>query len=60
VEFGVEAKSKVEDYFMWINFGIQCFFKFTYKIWSNFEMIQILKCTPNSNFKMEAKFENVP
>ena len=23
-------------------------------------MIQILKCTPNSNFKMEAKFENVP
>ena len=35
------------------------FFKFTYKIWSNFEMIQILKCTPNSNFKMEAEFENV-
>ena len=26
------------------------FWKFTYKIWSNFEMIQILKCTPNSNF----------
>jgi len=36
------------------------FFKFTYKIWSNFEMIQMLKCTPNSNFKMEAEFENVP
>ena len=35
------------------------FFKFTYKIWSNFEMIQMLKCTPNSNFKMEAEFENV-
>ena len=25
----------------------------------NFEMIQMLKCTPNSNFKMEAEFENV-
>ena len=36
------------------------FFKFTYKIWSNFEMIQMLKCTPNSNFKMEAEFENIP
>ena len=36
------------------------FFKFTYEIWSNFEMIQMLKCTPNSNFKMEAEFENVP
>ena len=35
------------------------FWKFTYKIWSNFEMIQILKYTPNSNFKMEAEFENV-
>ena len=23
-------------------------------------MVQILKCTPNSNFKMEAEFENVP
>ena len=23
-------------------------------------MIQMLKCTPNSNFKMEAEFENVP
>ena len=22
-------------------------------------MIQILKCTPNSNFKMETEFENV-
>ena len=22
-------------------------------------MIQMLKCTPNSNFKMEAEFENV-
>ena len=35
------------------------FLKFTYKIWSNFEMIQMLKCTPNSNFKMEAEFENI-
>ena len=35
------------------------FFKFTYKVWSNFEMIQIFKCTPNLNFKMEAEFENV-
>ena len=23
-------------------------------------MIQMLKCTPNSNFKMEAEFENIP
>ena len=23
-------------------------------------MIQMLKCTPNSNFKMEAEFQNVP
>ena len=23
-------------------------------------MIQMLKCTPNSNFKMEVEFENVP
>ena len=22
-------------------------------------MIQMLKCTPNSNFKMEAEFENI-
>ena len=36
------------------------FLKFTYKVWSNFEMIQMLKCTPNSNFKMEAEFENIP
>ena len=35
------------------------FLNFTYKIWSNFEMIQMLKCTLNSNFKIEAKFENV-
>ena len=25
----------------------------------NFEMIQMLKCTPNSNFKIEAEFQNV-
>ena len=36
------------------------FLKFTYKIWSNFEIIKMLKCTPNSNFKMEAEFENIP
>ena len=36
------------------------FLKFTYKIWSNFKMIKMLKCTPNSNFKMEAEFENIP
>ena len=35
------------------------FLKFTYKVWSNFEMIQIFKCTPNLNFEMEAEFENV-
>ena len=26
---------------------------------SNFEMIQMLKCTPNSNLIMEAEFENI-
>ena len=49
MEFGVEAKNKVEDYFMWINFGIQ-----------SFSSLHIEFGVTNSNFKMEAEFENIP
>ena len=43
--------------FIWINFGIQSFSSLHIKFGVIFKWF---KCTPNSNFKMEAEFENVP